>query len=147
LISPVQYLPCHRRHCWNLPIPKRAQSVHPIGHPISHATHGGFSLPDSAERSMSVPRFGRSLPTLPPLPPLFDPYMFAVGVGSIDPHSVASMRCARVPSPQHTPANVIPQAGKTLDDDAKPTGAKVRAVFRENKRRPNLSNNSEHFKP
>ena len=52
-----------------------------------------------------------------------------------------------MPSSQHPPSDIIPQAGKSFDDGAKSLGTKVRTVFREDKLRLYFFNNSEHFKP
>tara|TARA_R100001594_G_scaffold142049_1_gene188618 strand:- start:377 stop:709 length:333 start_codon:yes stop_codon:yes gene_type:complete len=52
-----------------------------------------------------------------------------------------------MPSSKHPPANVIPQTGKSFDDDTKSSGTKVRTVFREDIPRLYLFNNSEHLKP
>ena len=97
-------------------------------------------------RRAIVFRDGRGFPPMA----VFVPYSFAVGVGSIYPHPVSSMGCrwvTRVPSSQHAPPNVIPQAGKSFDNGAETTGTKERTVFREDKRRPHLFNNAEHLEP
>ena len=52
-----------------------------------------------------------------------------------------------VPSSQHAPSAVIPQAGKSFDDVAKSTGTQVRTVLREDKARFNFVNDSQHFEP
>lgn len=72
-----------------------------------------------------------------------------VGVGKSpdDPHSVASVRRTDVPSAQHTPSDIIPQAGKPFDDDVHASGAQIRTVLGEDIRRPYLANDSEHFEP
>lgn len=48
-------------------------------------------------------------------------FPWVVGVGQY-PHSIAPMRRTDVPSSQHPPSSVIPQAGKSLDDGAEATG-------------------------
>lgn len=70
-----------------------------------------------------------------------------VGVGSNDPHSVSSMWRADVPSSEHTPSSIKPQAGKSFEDSAKSVSAQIRGIFGEDIRRPNFANNSEHFEP
>ncbi|HEY3500668.1 MAG TPA: hypothetical protein VGK73_38510 [Polyangiaceae bacterium] len=70
-----------------------------------------------------------------------------VGVGSNDPHPVASVRCADVPSSEHTPRCIKPQVGKPSEDNIQSSSAKHRGVLREDIRRPNLANDAEHFEP
>ncbi len=70
-----------------------------------------------------------------------------VGVGSNDPHAVALVRRTDVPSSKHTPASIKPQVGKPREDDVEASSAKHRRVFGEDKRRPNLANDSEHLEP
>ncbi len=50
----TQPLPNDRHHSRNLSVPKRPDSVHPIGHPISHSIHSGFSSPP--QRSLNCER-------------------------------------------------------------------------------------------
>jgi hypothetical protein len=70
-----------------------------------------------------------------------------VGVGSNDPHPVSSMRTADVPSAQHTPRRIIPQAGKPRQHGSESACAEIGAIFCEDKRRPNFANDAQHFKP
>ena len=63
---------CHGHDLWNLTISEGRQSVHPSGHPISHSTHVGFSLPVVSKASRSFAAF---LELLPPSNP------FVLGVG------------------------------------------------------------------
>ena len=51
----TQHAPCERSHCWNLSVSKGSQSVHPMGHPISHSTHNGFSVPPTCCVRQSPP--------------------------------------------------------------------------------------------
>ena len=37
--------PCEFHHCWNLSVSNGFESVHPMGHPMSHSTHVGFRCP------------------------------------------------------------------------------------------------------
>jgi hypothetical protein len=70
-----------------------------------------------------------------------------VGVGSNDPHAVASVRRTDVPSSKHSPRRIKPQVGKPSDDAIQSASAQIRGVFREHIRRLNLANDSEHLKP
>jgi len=63
------------------------------------------------------------------------------------PHSGTLVKGTEMPSSQHTPSNVIPQAVKALDDGAEATGTQERTVFREDKRRPNRLNAAQILKP
>jgi len=67
-----------------------------------------------------------------------------VGLGD-QPHSGANGRPTRVAISKHTPPTAIPHAGQFFDNGVESPCAKVRRVFRENKRRSNLVNNSEHL--
>jgi hypothetical protein len=71
----------------------------------------------------------------------------AIGVGSNDPHPVAPMIRADVPSAQHSCRSHITQPGKSFDDSDKAASSKIRGIFDEDKCRPNFANNAEHFKP
>lgn len=84
------------------------------------------------------------LPVALHFPPLL--WSLALGVGK-DPHSVAAVRRTDVASSQHAPACVIPQARKSFDDGAEAKGTQARTVFRENKARSHLANDSQHIKP
>jgi hypothetical protein len=79
-------------------------------------------------------------------PPALLPYSVAVGVGN-NPHSVSLVIRTDVPSSQHSPPHVIPHAVKVLDNGAESTGSQERTVFREDKLRLNLSNDSEILLP
>jgi hypothetical protein len=46
-----QLAPCELDHCRNLSVSNRLKSVHPGGHPMSHSTHGGFSVPPTTSLS------------------------------------------------------------------------------------------------
>jgi hypothetical protein len=74
------------------------------------------------------------------------PHLFALKVGS-KPHSLSYVIRTDVPSSQYPDSSHIPQAGKAFDDGTEALGTKVRTVFREDKARPYLFNNAEHFKP
>ena len=52
-----------------------------------------------------------------------------------------------MPCSQHSPPSVIPHAVKVLEDDAKATGSQERTVFREDKTRPYLANDSRVLFP
>jgi len=43
-------------HLWDYGVSKGSKSVHPVGNPISHSTHVGFSCPLTVmDRSMDLP--------------------------------------------------------------------------------------------
>nr|AKH46677.1 hypothetical protein [uncultured marine virus] len=52
LLGLIQSAPCSRSHRRNLSISKGFKSVHPSGHPMSHATHIGFNAPPRARRGV-----------------------------------------------------------------------------------------------
>lgn len=52
-----------------------------------------------------------------------------------------------MPTSQHTPRSIKPQAGKPLEDHVESVSPKVRRVFGEDIRRLYLANDAEHFKP
>jgi hypothetical protein len=70
-----------------------------------------------------------------------------VGVGSNDPHPIASVRRTDVPSSEHTPRCIKPQVGKPAEDAIKSASTQVRRVFGEHIRRPDLANDPEHLEP
>jgi hypothetical protein len=70
-----------------------------------------------------------------------------VGVGSNDPHAVASVWRTDVPSSKHTPDSIIPQAGKPFEDALESVSAQIRGVLGEDIRRLDLSNDAQHFEP
>jgi hypothetical protein len=70
-----------------------------------------------------------------------------VGVGSDDPHAVASMGRTDVPSSKHAPCSIVPQVGKSSEDGSESASTKHRGVFGKHIRRPNLANNAELLEP
>ena len=59
------------------------------------------------DRETSVDRLGRSRPTRPAAPPLFDPKRQAVGVGTDEPETLPAVRSPGMSSPHHKrPAGV-----------------------------------------
>jgi hypothetical protein len=70
-----------------------------------------------------------------------------VGVGSNDPHAVASVWRTDVPSSKHTPDSIIPQAGKPFEGALESVSAQIRGILGEDIRRLDFSNNAQHFEP
>jgi hypothetical protein len=73
---PHQVVPSGRCGHWHLTVSKCSQLAHPIGHPINHSTHRGFSLPPATQFSGGVFRSACDGPAL-----LLESCF--VGVGSI----------------------------------------------------------------
>jgi hypothetical protein len=70
-----------------------------------------------------------------------------VGVGSHDPHAVASMRGADVASSQHIPARIKPERGQVTEYDSKASSSEVWAVFHEDVAGSNLANDASELAP
>jgi len=69
-----------------------------------------------------------------------------VGVGS-NPHALALMWGAEVGRAQHTPARIIPEAGKVLEDGDKSASTKVLGVFDERPLRLDLADDAGKLSP
>jgi hypothetical protein len=69
----------------------------------------------------------------------------ANGVGSNNPHSFPPVIRTDVPSSQYPDASHIPQAAKSFDHSTEALGTKFLRIFRYDKARPNLFNDSQHF--
>jgi hypothetical protein len=125
------------------------KSVCPIGNPISHSTHAGFSAPEVSEttidRATSLSRFGN--------------FAFAVfsvklaamalherGVGHKKP-SVASMPGAEVGSAYAVPESIIPDLGQVAKDGSESSSKDSWDVFQHDDRGSKLANKSEDLRP
>lgn len=97
---------------------------------------------------MSVVRRRPPPRAIEPAPRWRSPFRsLAIGVGSNEPHPVASMGRTDVASSKHTPASIVPQVGKSSEDGSESASAKHRGVFGEHIRRPNFANDAELLEP
>lgn len=70
-----------------------------------------------------------------------------VGVGSHDPHAVASMRGADVASSQHIPSRIKPERGQVTEHDVESSSSEIWAVLHEHVGGSNLANDASELAP
>lgn len=80
-------------------------------------------------------------------PPAFRPYVDAVGVGSKDPESLASVWQTDVVRSQHTPLRIEPELGQSSEHNSEVAPNKSGHVLQEHDSRSYLPNDSECLGP